>query len=208
MVSLTLVKDLLGALPWSWRHRDGEKLVPKRKVQKQICTICWIHSNTWGSIQGRSWLSGEQGRSGKAIRRDLEKGQRLIICVARFYCPQRKLFLDDGMFLCIWRKTKRDRDPVSVFLPFMQGLTLPSVSWLSECKGERLLSYLMGALQQFSVGFERKTHLPVARGGFHCWYQSPVFTGFLINVHHFSRNLHLLSAYLCRCCAHPSPLII
>lgn len=130
MVSLTLVKDLLGALPWSWRHRDGEKLVPKRKVQKQICTICWIHSNTWGSIQGRSWLSGEQGRSGKAIRRDLEKGQRLIICVTRFYCPQRKLFLDDGMFLCIWRKTKRDSNPVSVFLPFMQGLTLPSVSWL------------------------------------------------------------------------------
>ena len=174
MISLTFVKGLLGALRWCWGHQVEERLVPGRRCTNYWQTIWWICSNTWSSTQARSWLRVEQGRSGEAIRRDLEIGQRYKICVNRFHCPQRKLFLDGGMFQPILRKTQRDSNTVSTFLPFTQNMQRKKIqarnTWPDSpfCEGAMCLSAqvrgfhhpLLGDLQQLLVGFERKTHLP------------------------------------------------
>lgn len=53
-------------------------------------TRWWVHSNTWGSTQARSWLMAEWGWV--RTRRGLETGQRHELCMTKLHYSQSKVF--------------------------------------------------------------------------------------------------------------------
>ena len=120
---LTFVQSLLGVLPRSGDAKMKKDLCQGEDAETNHCwTVGCICFNTWGSSKPEAGWGGERVWSGEAIRRNLEIRQRHKLWVTWFHDPQRKLFGADGMFSWLLKKTQRDSNLVSEFLPFTKDM--------------------------------------------------------------------------------------